>query len=82
MSSQGSSSVRICSGTSFAPMSGDPLSREASTPNASSTESALEVASRLVDKRSTKPMHEMTSTSGHFNEEEEEDEVAVSYEDL
>ena len=73
MSSQGSSSVRIYSGTTFAPMSGDPLSRKVSTPSASSTESAPEVNSRPVDRRAVKPMREMASTSGCFNEEEEED---------
>ena len=64
------------------PMSGDPLSREVFMPSASSTESALEVASCLVDGRATELVRGMTSTSGRFSEQEEEDEVAVSYEDL
>ena len=78
MSSQGSSNVRICSGAAFAPMSNDPLSREVSTPSASSTESAPEVASHPVDRWVAEPVYETTSTSGHFSEEKEEDEVAVS----
>ena len=82
MSSQGSSSVRIYSGTAFAPMSSDPLSREVSTPSASSTESAPKVASHPVDRRVAEPVRETTSTSDHFSEEEEKDEVAVSCEDL
>ena len=43
MSSQGSSSTRAVSRTAFGPMLGDPLSRDVSVPNASSTESAPEV---------------------------------------
>ena len=82
MSSQGSCSVRICSGAAFAPMSGDPLSREVSTSSASSTESAPEVASRPADRRAAEPTRETTSTSDHFSEEEEKNEVAVSCEDL
>ena len=80
MSSQGSSSVRTISRAAFAPMSGDPLSREVSTPNASSTESVPEVA-RPVDKRAMKPVHETVSTSSHPDEEEDED-MTVSCEDL
>ena len=49
--------------------------------SAFSTESAPEVASRLVDKGVTGPACEAAFTSGHFNEEEEV-EVAVSCEDL
>ena len=45
MSSQGSSSARAVSGTTFGPMSGDPLFRDVSTPSASSAESAPEVTS-------------------------------------
>ena len=82
MSSQGSSSVRIYSRAIFAPMAGDPLSREVSTPSASSTESAPEVVSCPGDKRAIEPVCETTSTSCRFSEEEEEDEVAVSCEDF
>ena len=69
MSSQRSSSIRIYSGDDFEPMAGDLLSREVSTPSASSTESALEVVS------CPEPVYEMASTSSHFSEGEEEDEV-------
>ena len=79
MSSQGSSSVKVLSGAAFA---SDPLSREVSKPNASSTESTPEVASSPADKRVTRTTYEAVSTSGHFSEEEKEDEVVVSYEDL
>ena len=65
----------------FAPMLGDPLSREVSTPNASSTESTLVVASHPVDRRAMEPAREMVSTSGRQSEEEEE-EVAVNCGDL
>ena len=82
MSSQGSNSVRVYSGAAFVAMVGDPLSREVSTPSASSTVSTPEVASCLADKGATGPAREMTSTSGRFSKEKEEDEVAVSYEDL
>ena len=81
MSSQGSSSVKTILGAAFAPMSGDPLSREVSTPSASFTESVPEVASRPVDMRAMEPARETMSTSGHHDEEEDE-EVAVSCEDL
>ena len=81
MSSQGSSSIRTISGAAFTPMSGDPLPREVSTPNASSTESMLEVISRPVDRRAIEPASETASTLGRQSEEEEE-EVAVSYGDL
>ena len=50
MSSQGSSSVKAISGTTFRPMSGDPLSRDVSTPNTSSIESAFEFAFHPVDR--------------------------------
>ena len=78
MSSQGSNSVRIYSGTTFAPMSGNPLSKEVSTPSASSTE----VISRPVDRMVVEPVRETTSISGRFSEKEEEDEVVVSCDDL
>ena len=76
MSSQGSSSVRVLSGVAFA---GDPLSKEVSMPSASSMESAPEVASRPVVKGAIGLAHGLASTYSHFSEEEEEDEVAVSY---
>ena len=82
MSSQGSSSVRIFSRAAFAPLVGDPLSRDVSTPNASSTESAPEVASRPANKRAIEPVRETTSASGRIREEEEEDEVVVCCKDL
>ena len=69
MSSQRSSSIRIYSGAAFEPMAGDPLSREISTPSASSTKSTLEVIS------CPEPVYETASTSGHSSEGEEEDEV-------
>ena len=81
MSSQGSSSVRTISKIVFAPISGDLLSKELSTPSTSSTKSVLEVASSPMDRRAKKPECETTSTSGRQGEEEE-DEVAVSCEDL
>ena len=81
MSSQGSSSVRTISGAAFTPMSGDPLSREVSMPNASSTESTPKVASRPVGRRAMEPVRETTSTSGRQSEEEEE-EVVVNCGDL
>ena len=59
----------------FTRYDGDPLSKEVSTPNISFMESALEVASRPVDKGVTGPARELTSTSGHVSEEVE---VAVS----
>ena len=62
MSSQGSSSITAISRAAFAPMSGDPLSREVSTPNASSNESTLEVASSLVDRGAMEPARYTTST--------------------
>ena len=81
MSSQWSSRVRICSGAAFAPMSGDPLSREVSTTSASSTESTPEVFSRPTGRRVTESVRETATTLGHLREKEE-DEVVVSYEDL
>ena len=80
MSSQGSSSARVTSGTTFRPMSGDPLYREVSTPSASSAESVPEVASRRIESEAAEPERETTSTSGLQVEEEEE--VAVSCSDL
>ena len=82
MSSQGSSSVRTIFGATFAPMAGDPLSREVSMPSASSIKSTSEVASLPVDTGTMQPAHETTSTSGRQSEEEEEEEVAVSCGDL
>ena len=63
-------------------MSGDPLSKVVSMPSASSTESEPKVTSHPVDKRATEPVREMTSISGPFSEEEDEDEVEVSCKDL
>ena len=81
MSSQESSSVRTYSRAAFAAIGGDPFSREASTPSAFSTESAPEVTSYPPNRGVTRPASEAASTSAHFSEEEE-DEVAASYEDL
>ena len=81
MSSQGSNSTRAVSGTAFGPMSGDPLSRDVSTPSASSTESAPEVASRPADKEAMEPEQEVVSTSGRHVDDETE-EVTVSCGDL
>ena len=77
MSSQGSSSARAVSGTAFGPMSGDPLSRDVSTPSASSTESAPEVALRRADGEAVVLEQEAVSTSGR-QVDDEADEVAVS----
>ena len=77
MSSQGSNSIRTISGAAFVPMPGDPFSPEVSTPNASSTESVPEVASRPVDRRAMEPACEMVSTSSRHDEE-----VVVNYKDL
>ena len=77
MSSQGTSSVRIFFGTAFAPMLGDPLSREVSEPNTSSTKSAPEVASCHVDRGAMEPVQEAASVSSRQGDEEVE-EVAVS----
>ena len=81
MSSQGSSGVRTCSGAAFTSMSGDLLSKEVSTPSASSTKSTPEVASRPTSRMTIEPVREIASTSGRPREEEE-DKVAVNYEDL
>ena len=81
MSSQGSSSAKVVSGTVFGPMLGDPLSRDVSTLNASSTESDPEVASRLMDREAAEPEQEVVSTSGRQLDDEAE-EVAVSCSDL
>ena len=80
MSIQGSSSVRVASGTAFGPMSGDPLSRDVSTPSASSTEPAPEVASYPVDRGAAEPKQEAVSTSGRQGDVEKE--IAVSCGDL
>ena len=64
MSSQGSSSVRSILGTFFAPMSGDPLSREVSVPNTSSTESTPEIASYPVVRGAVELAQKVVSTSG------------------
>ena len=63
-------------------MSGDPQTREVSAPTASYTESTLEVTSRPGNRRAAESVSEAASTLGRFSEEEEEDEVAVSCEDL
>ena len=97
MSSQGSSSVRVCSRATFAPMSGDPLYREVSEPSTSSTKSTPEVASRpmvrrvmelapkvasrLEDGGAMEPAQKVASISGRQDDEEVE-EVAVSCGDL
>ena len=81
MSSQGTNSVRVISRTAFGPMSGDPLSRDVSTPNASFTESAPEVASRRTAREAAEPEQEAISTSGRQVDDEAE-EVAVSCGDL
>ena len=78
MSSQWSNSVRVYSRAAFAALAGDSLSREFS----SSMKSTPEVASCAKDEGVTGPAREPTSTSGRINEEEEEDKVAVSCEDL
>ena len=59
-------------------MSGDPLSRDASTPSASSTESVLKVASQRADEEAAKPEREAVSTSGRQVDDEAE-KVVVSY---
>ena len=63
-------------------MSGDPLSRDVSTPNASPTKSAPEVASHLADREAPE-LHEqeVVSTLGR-QVDDEADEVAVSCGDL
>ena len=81
MSSQGSSSARVVSGTAFGPMSTDPLSRDVSTSSASSIESAPEVASHPMDREAAEPKQEAVSTSGRQVDDEEE-EVVVSCGDL
>ena len=82
MSNQRSRSVRVFSGVVFATFAGDPLSKEVSIPSISFTESAPKVTSCPVDEGVTRPAHELASTSSRISEEEEEDEVAVSYVDL
>ena len=81
MSSQGSSSVRSITRTAFAPMSGDPLSREVSVPSTSSTKFAPEVASRPVARGAMEPVQKVVSTSSHQSEEEAE-EIVVRCGDL
>ena len=82
MSSQGSSSAKAASGTAFGPMSGDPLYRVVSTPNASSSESVPEVASCRREGEVAEPEREAASTSGRQADVEGEEEVAVSCGDL
>ena len=62
-------------------MSGDPLSREVSTPSTSSTKSAPEVASCPVDRGAMETAHEAVSTLGRQREEQVE-EITVSCGDL
>ena len=80
MSSQGSSSIRAASGATFGPISGDPLSRDVSTPSASSADPVPEVASFLVDRGAAEPEQKTVSTSGHLDDVKEE--IAVSCGDL
>ena len=61
MSSKGNSSARVFSGAAFAPMSSDPLSREVSEPNTSSTESVPEVASPPEDRGAMESVPEVAS---------------------
>ena len=63
MSSQGKSSVMVFSRAAFAPISGDPLSREVFKPRTSSIEFALEVTSRPVVRGAMEPSPEITSGS-------------------
>ena len=81
MSSQGSNNARAVSGTMFGPMSGDPLSRDVSTPSASSTESAPEVTSWRAGGEAAEPDREVVSTSGRQVDDEAE-EVVVNCSDL
>ena len=62
-------------------MSGDPLSRDVSTPSASSTESAPEVTSRCAGKEAAELEQEVVSTSG-CQVDDEVEEVAVSCDEL
>ena len=62
-------------------MSGDILSRDISTPSASSTESAPEVTSPRVGGEAAELEQEVVSTSGHQVNDEAE-KVAVSCGDL
>ena len=57
-------------------MSGDPLSRDVSTPSASSTDPAQEVASRPVDRGAAEPKQEVVSTSSRLDDVEEETTVS------
>ena len=81
MSSQGSNSVRVVSGIAFAPMSGDPLSREISTPSTSSTEFVPEVASRPTGRGALEPTQEPVSTLDCQSEGELE-EIVINCGDL
>ena len=81
MFNQGSSSARVVFRTVFGPLSGDPLSRDVSTPSASSTKSAPEVASLPWDREVAEPEQEVVSTLGHQVDDKVE-EVAVSCGDL
>ena len=76
MYSQGISSIRAASGPAFGPMSGDPLSRDVSTPGASSTDPAPEVASRPVDRGAVELEQEAVSTLSRLDEVEEETVVS------
>ena len=81
MFSQRSSRAKVVFETAFRPMSGDPLSKDVSTPSASSTESAPEVASQRTDGEAAEPEQETVSTLGRQVDDEAE-EVAVSCGDL
>ena len=63
MSSQGSSSTSAASGTTFGPMSGDPLYREVSTASTSSVKSVPKVTSRRREGEVAEPEREAASTS-------------------
>ena len=80
MSSQGSSSIRAASGAAFGPISGDLLSRDVSTPNASSSDPAPEVVFCPVDRAAAEPEQEAVSISGLLDNVEEE--ITVSCGDL
>ena len=58
-------------------MSSDPLSRDVSTPSASSIESVPEVASQHMDRKAAEPEREVVSTS-RCQVNDKEDEVAIS----
>ena len=70
----------VFSGAAFM---GNPMSEEVSMPNISLTKSAPEVASGPGDEGVIGLVPEPTFTSGHMNEEEEEEgEVKVNCTDL